>query len=132
MGKYFTTIGLHDGHFEMKILVSSAVTNKEAEKIGKSNRFHIGYLYDDKLILKGETLRITKEETDKYQFRVCREDKYLSRVCRDESKLMVSDEDYEDLSWEEAIKYLIEERKATLPFTLESVYYGVKETHPFV
>ncbi|AYK68287.1 hypothetical protein D9C11_23505 (plasmid) [Bacillus subtilis subsp. subtilis] len=122
VGKYFTTIGLHDGEFEMQILVSSSVTKKKAEKVGNSGSFHIGYLYDDKLIMKGETLTISKEETDKYQF----------RVCRDESKLMLRPEDYECLTWEEAIKYLIEERKVTLPFTLESYYYGVHETQPFI
>ncbi len=119
-GKYFTAIGLHDGEFEMEILVSAAETKMKAKEIGESGSFHIGYLYDDKLIIKGETLTIEKEETDKYQF----------RVCRDESKSVWRPEDYEDLTWDEAIKYLIEERKVTLPYTLESYYYGVRETHP--
>lgn len=122
MSKYLTTVGLHDGNFEMEILVhSSAETKEEAEKIGNSGKFHIGYLYDDKLIIKGEILTIKREETDKYQFRVCRE-----------WKPVVSDEDYEDLTWDEAIKYLIEEEKRTLPFTLESYYFGTYATQPFV
>ena len=113
MSKYFTTVGLHDGKFEMEILVhSSAETKEEAEKIGNSGKFHIGYLYEDKLVIKGETLTITREQTDKYQFRVCRE-----------WKAVVSDEDYEDFTWDEAIKYLIEEENRTLPFTLESYYF---------
>jgi hypothetical protein len=122
MSKYFTTVGLHDGHLEMEILVnSSAETKEEAEKIGNSGKFHIGYLNDDKLIIKGEILTIKREEMDKYQFRICRE-----------WKPIVSDEDYEELTWDEAIKYLIEEKKETLPFPLESYYFTAYETQPFV
>lgn len=122
MSKYFTTVGLHDGYFEMEILVhSSAKTKEEAAKIGNSDKFHIGYLYDDKLVIKGENLTIKREQTDKYQFRVCREWKPL-----------VSHEDYEDLTWDEAIKYLINEEKRSLPFTLESYSFGTFETQPFV
>ncbi|ETT61320.1 hypothetical protein BSK66_27555 [Paenibacillus odorifer] len=122
MNKYFTTVGLHDGNFEMEILVhSSANSNEESKKIGNSGKFHIGYLYEDKLVVKGETLTIKKEETDKYQFRVCRE-----------WKPVVSYEDYEDLTWDEAIRYLILEENKSLPFTLESYYYGTFETQPFV
>lgn len=122
MSKYYTTVGLHDGHFEMEILVdSSAETKKEGEKIGNSGKFHIGYLYEDKLVIKEENLTIKREQTDKYQFRVCRE-----------SKLVVNHEDYEDITWDEAIKYLIEVENRTLPFTLESYYFGVFETQPFV
>ncbi len=118
---YFTTVGLHDGNFELEILIhSSATTKEEAEKIGGSDKFHIGYLYNDKLIIKGETLTINRDQTDKYQFRVCRE-----------WKPVVSYDDYEDLSWDEAIKYLIEEEKKSLPFTLESYYFGTYDTHPF-
>ncbi|OTX28531.1 hypothetical protein BK717_28460 [Bacillus thuringiensis serovar malayensis] len=122
VSKYFTTVGLHDGFFEMEILVhSSAETKEEAEKIGNSDKFHIGYLYDDKLVMKGETLTIKREQTDKYQFRVCRE-----------RKPFVSHEDYEDLTWDEAIKYLIEEENRTLPFMLESYYFRNIETESFV
>lgn len=121
LSKYFTTVGLHDGNFEMEILVhSSAETKEEAEKIGNSDRFHIGYLHEDKLIIKGQELVIKKEEMDKYQFRVCRE-----------WKPVVSGEDYEDITWDEAIKYLVEEEKRTLPFSLESYYYSVSDTEPF-
>lgn len=122
VSKYFTTVGLHDANFEMEILVHSfAETKEESEKIGNSDKFHIGYLYDDKLVMKGETLTIKREQTDKYQFRVCRE-----------LKPVVSHEDYEDITWDEAIKYLIEEENKTLPFTLESYYYATYETQPFV
>lgn len=119
--KYFTTIGLHDGYFEMEILVdSSAETKEQSKKLGNSDKFHIGYLYEDKLVIKGEILTIKKEETDKYQFRVCKE-----------WKPIVSDEDYEDLTWDEAVKYLMEEENRTLPFMLESYFFGTFETHPF-
>ncbi|MBY3621242.1 hypothetical protein HGO21_16955 [Acinetobacter sp. CUI P1] len=122
MNEFFTTVGLHDGNFEMEILVhSSANSNEESKKIGNSGKFNIGYLYEDKLVVKGETLTIKKEETDKYQFRVCRE-----------WKPVVSYEDYEDLTWDEAIRYLIQEENRSLPFTLESYYYGTFETQPFV
>lgn len=122
MNKYFTTVGLHDGNFEMEILVHlSAKTKEEAEIIGNSDKFHIGYLYDDKLVIKGEILTIKKEETDKYQIRVCKE-----------WKPVVSHEDYKELTWDEAIKYLIEEDNRTLPLTLESYYYGTFDTHPFL
>ncbi|MHC6167514.1 hypothetical protein [Bacillus velezensis] len=137
MGNYFTTICLHEGYLEMEILVHSAETIEEAENIGKSNRFHIGYLYDDRLLIKGENLTIKKEETDRYQF----------RVCRDNSKLMVRHEDFEDCTWEEAILFYTEageksisqedlsdcliEKIRTLPLTLESLSYGVWEHHPF-
>lgn len=122
MSKYFTTVGLHDGFFEMEILVHSlAETKEESEKIGNSDKFYIGYLYDNKLVIKGENLTIKREQTDKYQFRVCRE-----------WKPVVSEEDYEDLTWDEAIKYLIEEENRTLPFTLESYYFRTLETQPFV
>lgn len=63
MNKYFTTVGLHDGNFEMEILVhSSANSNEESKKIGNSGKFHIGYLYEDKLVVKGETLTIKKKK----------------------------------------------------------------------
>ncbi|MED0649893.1 hypothetical protein P9246_10830 [Aeribacillus pallidus] len=122
MSKYFITVGLHNGNFEMEILVSvsSTKTKEEAEKIGNSDKFHIGYLYDDKLVIKGENLTIKREQTDKYQFRVCRE-----------CKPLVSHEDYEDLTWDEAIKYLIDEENRSLPITLESYYFGTFETQPF-
>ncbi|AFU17189.1 hypothetical protein MC28_D140 (plasmid) [Bacillus thuringiensis MC28] len=122
VSKYFTTVGLHDGFFEMEILVhSSAETKEESEKIGNSDKFYIGYLYDNKLVMKGETLTIKREQADKYQFRVCRE-----------RKPFVSHEDYEDLTWDEAIKYLIEEENRTLPFMLESYYFRNIETESFV
>jgi len=121
MSEYYTTVGLHDGNFEVEILVHSSVeTIEQSEKIGKSDEFHIGYLYEDKLVIKGNKLTIKKEETDKYQFRVCKV-----------WKPIVSDEDYESLTWDEAIKYLIEQEKRTLPFTLESYYYGVLKENPF-
>ncbi|KAB2429236.1 hypothetical protein F8168_14275 [Bacillus cereus] len=120
--KYFITVGLHNGNFEMEILVYSfAETKEEAELIGNSDKFHIGYLYDDKFIIKGETLTIKREQTDKYQFRVNRE-----------WEPVASDEDYEDLTWDEAIKYLIEEENRKLPLTLESYYFRIFETQPFV
>ncbi|MEI5915061.1 MULTISPECIES: hypothetical protein [Bacillus] len=122
MSEYFTTVGLNDGFFEVEILVhSSAETIEEAEKIGNSDEFDIGYLYDNKLVMKGETLTITRDQTDKYQFRICRE-----------PKVFVSEEDFEDLTWDEAIKYLTEEKNRTLPFPLESYYCAAYETHPFV
>ncbi|MGR9635253.1 hypothetical protein ACU82A_30140 [Bacillus cereus] len=122
VSKHFTTVGLHDANFEMEILVHSfAETKEEAEKIGNSDKFNIGYLYEDKLVMKGETLTIKREQTDKYQFRICRE-----------MKPFVNHEDYEDITWDEAIKYLIEEENRTLPFTLESYYYATYETQPFV
>ncbi|MEB9857260.1 hypothetical protein P4K23_28090 [Bacillus cereus] len=122
MSKYFTTVGLHDANFEMEILVHSfAETKEESEKMGNSDKFNIGYLYDDKLVMKGETLTIKREQTDKYQFRICRE-----------LKPIVSHEDYEDITWDEAIKYLTEEENRTLPFPLESYYYATYETQPFV
>ena len=122
MNKYFTTVGLHDGNFEMEILVdSSAETKEKAEEIGNSDKFHTAYLYEDRLVIKEEIMTIKKEQKEKYQFRVCKE-----------WKLVVSDEDYEDLTWDEAIKYLIEEENRTLPFILESYYFGTFKTHPFL
>lgn len=121
MSKYFTTVGLHDGYFEMEILVhSSAESIEEVQAIGNSDEFHIGYLFADKLVMKGSALAITKDETDKYQFRICRE-----------WKPVVSREDYENITWDEAVRYLVEEENRTLPFSLESNYYGKYETHPF-
>ncbi|PAE87713.1 hypothetical protein [Shouchella clausii] len=119
--KYYVTIGLHDGGFEMEILVGSAETKVEAERIAKSSKFHIGYLYDDKLVIKGNVLTIKKEQTDRYQFRVCRE-----------WKPVVSHEDYEDITWAEAVEYLIEEENRALPFSLESYYYGIHPEPPFM
>lgn len=122
MSNYFTTIGLHDGNFELEILVhSTAETKEESEKIGNSDQFNIGYLYEDKLVLKDGILTIKREEIDKYQFRLCRD-----------WKPIVSDKDYEDLTWDEAIKYLIQEEKRILPFTLEAYYFANFVSNPFV
>ncbi|WP_110925969.1 hypothetical protein [Bacillus massiliglaciei] len=121
MNKYFTTVGMHDGFFEMEILVHlSAKDKKESKHI--ANNHQLGTLYNDRFIFKGEdSLIINREETEKYQFRVCRE-----------WKPIVEDKDYDGLTWDEAIKYLVEENGIILPFTLESYYFTTLETHPFV
>lgn len=120
MSKYFTTVGLHNGDFEMEILVHSSETREQSERIKNSDEFHIGYLYEDKLVIKGNKLIIRKEEIDKYQFRVCKI-----------WKPIVSSEDFQDFTWDEAIEYLIEQEKRTLPFTLESLFFGAFEENPF-
>lgn len=121
MSNYFTTVGLHDGNLEMEIVVGSiATTEEEAREIGNSKNFHIGILYKDRLMLKKDDLVIRKDETEKYQFRVCRVD-----------KLMTSSEDYDDITWDEAVAYLVDEQHQHLPFPLESYYFGVSDIAPF-
>ena len=121
MGKYFTAIGLHDGYFEMEILVdTSAETKEQAKEIANDGNFNIGMLHEDMLVVKGSELVIRKEETNKYQFRICKED-----------KVIVSEEDYTEVSWDEAIEYLTEKENRELPLSLESYYYSVTEENPF-
>lgn len=122
MEKQYITIGLHDGHLEMQVLVGTRNNKKEAESIAKSSRYHIAYLDKEKLKFKNKNLVIRKEQTDQYQF----------RICLDESKTHVTDDDYKDISWDEAIQFLINDRNGNIsfPFSLESYYYSILEYNP--
>ena len=123
---YYTTIGLHCGLFEMEVLVNStAESEAEAKEIGQQGKYHIAHLSESELVFRRKksrvkVLSIQKDEIEKYQFRICKKD-----------KVKVSAEDYEDLTWDEAIKYLVEEENRVLPISLESYYYVPYDNPPF-
>lgn len=122
MTKYFATTGLHEGKLEMEILIGSNIEGKEqAESIGMYGGFDVGVLYDDKMVIEGNEFTIRKDQTDFYQFRLCVTD-----------RVFVTEEDYTDITWEEALEYLNGSDKLSKPFILESLYYGVRENHPFI
>ena len=121
MTQSYITIGLHDGHFEVEVLVSNmSGSEEEIKKIGNSSHFNIGFIHPDKIDFKNCNLVIKKEEIEKYQFRICRQ-----------WKPIVSSEDYENISWNEAIDYIRNKEQSSLPFLVESYFYQVYSSSPF-
>ncbi|MEN0645516.1 hypothetical protein MKY91_20335 [Alkalicoccobacillus gibsonii] len=110
----------------MEVLVNSkSKSEAEAKEIGQQGTYHVAYLSEHELVFKTNKSRVSvlfirKDEVEKYQFRICREDKEK-----------VSAEDYEDITWDEAIKYLVEEENRVLPISLESYYYVPYDRPPF-
>ncbi len=121
---FVTTIGYHDAGFEVEIIVCKTTRSKsEAEKIGNSSTLNRAILHTDKIVIgKGNhSIIINKADKDLYQFKVCRD-------TEETKNKILSDEDYERISWDQAIKYFNEEYKNfSLPYSLESHYYGVYE-----
>lgn len=114
MPSFLTSIGYHDGNFEVEIVAPiHSKTKKEAESVGSDSALHIALLDNEKIVINKDLI-IRKEDRSKYQF----------RVYRGEWKPMVSYKDYEPISWEEAIEYLVSNNVA-FPFKLESYYFGV-------
>lgn len=124
---FITTIGYHDAYMEVEIIVhKNSKTKDEAEKIGNNNDLSKVMFYHDKLTVgKGEkTFAIHKNDNHLYQFRVC----FLTDEEIQNKSYMVSSEDYKNISFDEAIQYFNDYyKKFTLPFSLESYYYGVYE-----
>jgi len=122
-----TTIAYHDAFFEVELVLPyTFATKSEAEKVGNGPSLTDAMLHPDKIVVgKGkERFTINKQDTSLYQFRVCP----LSQEELERKALMVSYEDYDNISWEEAVAYLYKTYEhAPLPFSLESYYYAVYE-----
>ncbi|PGK51758.1 hypothetical protein CN918_28620 [Priestia megaterium] len=123
--KFITTIGYHDAYFEVEIVIpEKSATKIEAEKLGNDSKLNMAMLHNDKIVVgKGnKTFFINKQDTHLYQFRVCRlkEDEIQSKGN------IVSHDDYESISWDEAISYFnLKYKNCSLPFPLESYFYVV-------
>ena len=121
---FVTTIGYHDAGFEVEIIVCKTSKSKdEAEKVGNRSTLDKAMLHTDKIIIgKGtDSIIIYKADKDSYQFKICPD------IEETKNKLL-SDEDYERVSWDQAIQYFYKEYKHfSLPFSLEAHYYGVYE-----
>ncbi len=111
-----TFIGYHDGHLQVEIMVAKDIENKvKAEFIAESEEFDKIYVYKNRILIS-EDIVIKKDEIEKYKFKVCRT-----------PKIVVSDEDYQEISWDEALNFLTEDNGFELPFSLEAFNYKVCE-----
>ena len=123
---YLSTVGYHDGELEVEVVIADNLKSlEEAKSVGASSPLNLAVFKEDTLVIgKGEhAIVISKEATNLYQFRLCRRMDELIKA-----KKGVTEEDYENISWDEAAHYVkTETRKCTLPFSLESYYYGFYE-----
>jgi len=123
---YLSTIGYHDAGFEVEIVIAANLPSlEEAKRIGASSPLNKAMFNEDTLVVGkgGNAIVISREATNMYQFRLCRKMEELIKA-----KKVVTEEDYENISWSEAAHYVqTKTRKCTLPFSLESYYYGFYE-----
>jgi len=120
---YLSTIGYHDGEFEVEIVIAADLPSlEEAKRIGASSPLNHVIITDDSLLVgKGvNSFVVPKEATNLYQFRLCRKMDELIKA-----KKIVTEEDYENISWSEVAHYVkTKTSKNSFPFSLESYYYG--------
>lgn len=123
---FLTTIGYHDGFFEVEVVVyQNSNARDEAVKIGNSNDLNLAILSEDKLTIgkNDKKIIITKQDDHLYQFKVCR----LTEDEIQNQNHIVSPEDYVNISWDEALHYLDENYAFTFPYSLEGYYYAIYE-----
>lgn len=112
---------------EVEIIVGKSLkTKREAEILSTSSKLHFAILYTDKIIIgNGDEhhLIVHKSDTDLYQFRVCRDTKLCYRT----------DEDYERVTWDEALEFASTHYKkfSSLPYTFESSAYYICDEDTF-
>lgn len=125
---FVTAIGYHDALFEVKItLPEKTRTRSEAKELGNHNKLYFAKLYMNKIVVGKDEKRfiIEPQDTHLYQFSICR----LNDSEIESKGYMLSSEDYENVSWREAMEYFKKEYKdVSLPFALEAYYYSVLES----
>lgn len=122
---YTTTIGFHNGDFEVEVVIcDTSLTKEEADKVGETSLFDHAILLESALVLEGggKFKAFPKDRMMDYQFRLCENRAQIHAENR-----VVEDSDYKHISWNEALAYL----KRTFPgrevFELEPYYHGVYE-----
>lgn len=122
-----TSVAYHDAFLEVELVLPyDFETKHEAERVGNGPLFTSSKLHLNKMVIGKGTNQFTiaKEDTKLYQFRVCR----LSAEELEKKVYMLAPEDYENITWDEAVAYIYETYEhASLPFTLESYYYAIYE-----
>ncbi|MCK2000165.1 hypothetical protein MZM54_02040 [[Brevibacterium] frigoritolerans] len=110
---------------EVAIVVGKSIkTREEAERIANSSKVSFAKLYNDKIVIgKGEKYMVLhSEDKNLYQFSVCRDGDLCFRT----------DEDYEKISWKEAIAYASTHyERFTLPVSLGSLAFFTCEEDKF-
>ncbi|KLV14955.1 hypothetical protein [Bacillus altitudinis] len=111
MEKRVVIIGLFLGPLEMQVLVGTTRSNEEsAIFIKKMTGINVADLFKDRLVFRNADLIIKKEQEDHYQFR----NEYL-----------------EDISWDDAVKIILDDYGDSWPITLEGGYYAYEKYNPF-
>ncbi|MGE1145743.1 hypothetical protein [Bacillus pumilus] len=111
MEKRVVIIGLFLGPLEMQVLVGTTTSNEEsAIFIKKMTGINVADLFKDRLVFRNADLIIKKEQEDHYQFR----NEYL-----------------EDISWDDAVKTILDDYGDSWPITLEGGYYADEKYNPF-
>lgn len=110
---------------EVAIIVGKSIkTREEAESIANSSKVSFAKLYNDKIVIGNgeEYMVLHSEDKDLYQF----------SVYRDGDLCFSTDEDYEKISWNEAIEYASTHYdRFSLPVSLGSLAYFTCEEDKF-